>query len=161
MFVCLQKLLYTLIIHSYKTNPSFLPCPWNLRTIGPSDFKISSWLKSKTTNSYGEKANIYPLKQCFGIWTTHRLSRWRWYHRKVLTVPFWNICLFVWSLSSHSRIFHSFGDVTVTGKGLKILTYAWHLWLLSSEGSLAYDTYCDTEHPFIIASPRIRDTHTL
>ena len=27
-----------LIIYSYKTNPSFLPSPWNLRSIGPSDF---------------------------------------------------------------------------------------------------------------------------
>ena len=41
MFVYLQKLLHCLIIYSYKTNPSFLPCPWNLRSIGPSDFK--SW----------------------------------------------------------------------------------------------------------------------
>ena len=39
MFVCLQKLLNCLIICSYKTNPSFSPCPWNLRSIGPSDFK--------------------------------------------------------------------------------------------------------------------------
>ena len=39
MFVCLQKLLNCLIIYSYKTNPSFSPCPWNLRSIGPSDFK--------------------------------------------------------------------------------------------------------------------------
>ena len=39
MFVYLQKLLHCLIIYSYKTNSSFLPCPWNLRSIGPSDFK--------------------------------------------------------------------------------------------------------------------------
>ena len=38
MFVYLQKLLNCLIIYSYKTNPSFSPCPWNLRSIGPSDF---------------------------------------------------------------------------------------------------------------------------
>ena len=44
MFVYLQKLLHCLIIYSYKTNPSFSPCPWNLRSIGPSDFK---WLVSK------------------------------------------------------------------------------------------------------------------
>ena len=35
--VYLQTLLHWLIIYSYKTNPSFLPCPWNLRSIGPSD----------------------------------------------------------------------------------------------------------------------------
>ena len=28
--------------------------------------------------------------------------------------------LFVWVLTSHSRIFHSFGYVTITGKGLQI-----------------------------------------
>ena len=34
-------------------------------------------------------------------------------------------CLFVWSLSSHSRAFHSFGDFTVNGEGRQILPYAW------------------------------------
>ena len=33
-------------------------------------------------------------------------------------------------------------------------SYAQHLWLLSSEGSLASHTYCDTGHP------STRDTHT-
>ena len=28
--------------------------------------------------------------------------------------------VFVWSLSSHLRIFHLYGDVTITGKGLQI-----------------------------------------
>ena len=50
MFEYLQKLLNCLIIYnSYKTNPSFSPCPWNLRSIGPSDFKhifdCSVWSK--------------------------------------------------------------------------------------------------------------------
>ena len=36
--------------------------------------------------------------------------------------------MFVWGLSSHSRIFHSYGDVTITGEGLQILTYARHSW---------------------------------
>ena len=61
------------------------------------------------------------------------------------------VYLFVWSFfSSYSRIFQSFGDVTIDGKGLQILTYARHLWPLSSEGSLARHTYCDTGHPIII-----------
>ena len=38
----------------------------------------------------------------------------------------------------------------MTGEGLQILTYAQHLWPLSSEGSLACHTYCDMEHPFIM-----------
>ena len=59
------------------------------------------------------------------------------------------VCLFVWSLSSHSRIFHSYGVVTITDEGLQILTYMYarHSWLLSSEGSLACHTFCDTGHP--------------
>ena len=43
-------------------------------------------------------------------------------------------CLFVWSFSSHSRIFHSYGDVTITDEGLQILTYAssYQLWYITS-----------------------------
>ena len=54
------------------------------------------------------------------------------------------VCLFVWGFSSHSRIFNSYGDVTFAGEGLQILTYAQHSCPLSSEGSLACNTYCDT-----------------
>ena len=31
-------------------------------------------------------------------------------------------CLFVWSLSSHSRIFHSYGNIIIAGDGLQMLT---------------------------------------
>ena len=41
--------------------------------------------------------------------------------------------LFVWS--SHSKIFHSYCDVTVTGEALQILTYVQHSRPLNSEGS--------------------------
>ena len=40
--------------------------------------------------------------------------------------------------------FHSYGDVTITGEGLQILNHARHSWPLSSEGSLACHTYCET-----------------
>ena len=61
------------------------------------------------------------------------------------------VCLFVClGFSSHSRIFHSYGNVTFTGEGLQILTYARHSWSLSSEGSLACHTYFDTGHPFMM-----------
>ena len=60
-----------------------------------------------------------------------------------------NVCLFGF-FSSHSRIFLSYGDVTVAGEGLQILTDARLSWPLSNEGSLACHTYCDTEHPFIM-----------
>ena len=46
------------------------------------------------------------------------------------------VCLFVWGLLSYLGIFRSFGDVTIVGEGLQILTYAGHLWPLSSESSL-------------------------
>ena len=43
----------------------------------------------------------------------------------------------------------TFGDVTIVGEGLQMLTYVHHLWSLISEGSLACHTFCDTGHPFI------------
>ena len=46
--------------------------------------------------------------------------------------------------------FHSFGEVTIAVEGLQILTFARHFWPLSSEGSSAFHTYCDTGHPFIM-----------
>ena len=65
------------------------------------------------------------------------------------------VCLFVWSSSSDTRIFYSFGDVTISGEELQILTFARPLWPLSSEGFLSCHTFCDTGHLFI------RDTLTL
>ena len=57
-------------------------------------------------------------------------------------------CLFVYGFSFHSS--HLYWDVTITGEGLQNLTYAWHLWPLSSEGSLDCRTYCDLGHLCII-----------
>ena len=63
---------------------------------------------------------------------------------------------------STREFFTRYGDVTIAGEGLQILIYVRHLWPLSSEGSLACQTYCNTGYPFImvISSPRTRDTHT-
>ena len=83
------------------------------------------------------------------------------YHCVLNSIRCFFVCLLVWSFSSHSRIFHSFGDDTIAGEGLQILTYAQHLWPLSSGGSLACHTYCDTGFPFIIVTPRTCDTDTL
>ena len=47
--------------------------------------------------------------------------------------------------------FHLYEDVTITVEGLQILTYAWHSWPLSSEGSLTCHTHCGTGHRFIMA----------
>ena len=72
------------------------------------------------------------------------------------------VCLFVGIVSSHSRIFHSYGDVTTTGERFQILTYARHLWPLSSEVFLACHTYCDTGHPFIVViTEDLRHSHLL
>ena len=35
--------------------------------------------------------------------------------------------LFVWGFSSHSRIFLSYGDVTISGEGLQILAFERHM----------------------------------
>ena len=61
------------------------------------------------------------------------------------------VCLFVClGFSSHSRIFHSYGDfVTITGERLQVLTYARHSWPSNSWG-IAYHANCDTVHPFIM-----------
>ena len=71
------------------------------------------------------------------------------------------VCLLVWGFSFHSRIVHSYVDITITSDGLQILTYARHLRPMSSEGSLACHTHCDKGHPFIWSYPRTRDTCTL
>ena len=49
-----------------------------------------------------------------------------------------SVCLFVSGFSSHSKIFQTFIDVTITGEGLQILTYTRHSWLLSSKGSFTF-----------------------
>ena len=61
-------------------------------------------------------------------------------------------CLFFWfAWVFHSRIFHSYGDVTLSGKWCKKKkTYVRHSWPMSSEGSSACHTYCDTGHSFIM-----------
>ena len=58
------------------------------------------------------------------------------------------VCLF--GVFVHSRIFHSYGDVTIAGEGLQIWTNTRRSWLLSSDGFLACHTYCDTGYPFIM-----------
>ena len=45
---------------------------------------------------------------------------------------------------------HSYGDVTITGERLQMLTYARHLWTLSSDDSLVCQTFCGTGRPFIM-----------
>ena len=62
---------------------------------------------------------------------------------------------------SHSRLLNSYGDITFTGEGVQILTFARHSWSLSSKCDLACHTYCDMGHPFTCmwSSPMTHDTH--
>ena len=59
-----------------------------------------------------------------------------------------NFCLFGFFFVPLENF--SYGDVTIAGEGLHILTYARHLCPLSIEGSLACHFYCDKGHPFIM-----------
>ena len=67
-------------------------------------------------------------------------------------IAFWFVCL-LGCISSYLRIFHTYGDVIITVERQQILTYARHWWPLSSEDSLACQTYCDTEYQFITLTP--------
>ena len=72
------------------------------------------------------------------------------------------LCLFVCfgRFSSQSLTCHSYGDVAIAGEGLQMLTYTRHSCLLSSEGSLACHTSCDTMHPVLMVISEDCDTHT-
>ena len=61
----------------------------------------------------------------------------------------WNfVCLFIWGFTSLSRMFHSYGDITINDEGAS--NYDLYSAHMASEGSLAWHTYCDTGHPFIM-----------
>ena len=68
------------------------------------------------------------------------------------------VYLLVKGLTSHSRLFHSYEDATISVAGLQILTYTRHSWPLSIEGPLVCHTNCDTEHPFKIVIFDYQDT---
>ena len=63
--------------------------------------------------------------------------------------------ILVWGFTSHSRIFHSYGVVSITGEELQIVIYTRHSWLMSSEGYLACHTYCDTGYSLIMAIHKV------
>ena len=119
---------------------------WNVQDVGCNPtvcvcVKTREW-SSKYRVNVGDPNYDFQVVKILQLPRSERLESAR--KPKTLTL----ICFsFFWSFSSHSIIFHSFGDVTIAGKGLQILTYAGHLWPLSSEGSLACKTYCDTGQP--------------
>ena len=63
------------------------------------------------------------------------------------TILFVCLCFFVPLVN-----FQSYGDVTIAGERLQILTCDRHSWPLCSEISIIIvcHTYCDTAHPFIM-----------
>ena len=73
-------------------------------------------------------------------------------HTLFVIKTFTKVCLIVWSISSQSRFFLRIWIRHHCRRGLLILTYARHSWPLSSEGSLACHTYCDSGHPFIMVT---------
>ena len=89
----------------------------------------------------------YEIKLSFTVWT--KIILIRLCHLKICQLAS-NFFVCLLSFLSHSRIFHSYGDISIAGEGLQILTYARHSWPLSSEGSLACHTYCDMGHLFIM-----------
>ena len=62
---------------------------------------------------------------------------------------------------SLSRIFHSFGNFTITCERLQILTYARHKRPLSSEGSLAFHTFCHRDIFLMVISEDLWHSHLL
>ena len=76
----------------------------------------------------------------------------------ILFYIFYFACLGIYV--PHLRIVHSFGYDTIIGENLRILIYARHLLFWSSEGSLAYHTYCYTARASIYHC-HLRGTVTL
>ena len=100
------------------------------------------------------------LNFCDFVWN-YLYRIWSFIFLSVFHFCFFIACLPFWVFSSHTIIFHSYGDGIIAGEGLQILTYSRHSWSLSSEGSLAWNTYYDTGHPFImVISEDLFHTHT-
>ena len=70
------------------------------------------------------------------------------------------VCLFAWGFSCHSMNYVLIWRRRHYGGGLQVLTYARHLWPLSSEDYLACHTFFETGQPFIMVISETRDTHT-
>ena len=91
---------------------------------------------------------IFIIHLCLKVWNAVDIEHKQMNHtlikyRVLCLLVCFLICLLVWRFTSRSKIFHSYGDVTITDEGVQILIYARYLWPLSSEGSSRY-------HPFIM-----------
>ena len=122
------------------------------------DNNIKSLNISLLNPSRGLNHNLPVLKDSVVFSFRQSLKWFKWHNSTVqkyllhissaLFGVFW--FFFFLSLSSITIIFHSYADVTIAGEGLQILTHARPSWQLSSEGSKACYTYCDTGHPFLM-----------
>ena len=98
--------------------------------------------------SYVISSNVLLICLSKNYQMTVNHTRSKTFKNHVLWNPYFNVWIFFFVLGfkSHSRIFHWYGDVTVTDERLQIFTYARHLRLLISYGCLACQTYCNTGH---------------
>ena len=55
-----------------------------------------------------------------------------------------------YTLRSHLRIFHLYGDVKIRGEWFDFVVYTLHSWPVRSEGSLSCQAYCNTEQSFMM-----------
>ena len=130
------------LAHRYKILYDFEICYHN----NSKDLKrLDTWIHQQILNLPNLKRSLirtFPAPVPSLVFCKH-LIRTPWRNMG----EFLFVCL---DFLSHSRIFHSFGEVNTFGEGQPILTYARHLWPLSTEGSIACHTYCDTGHLFIM-----------
>ena len=87
--------------------------------------------------------SVYPKGRWIGrcTWNARRTCNHRGFtlYGRVCNIFYHLVRLFVWGLSFHSRLFQSYGDVTITGEGLRILTFARQSWPLSVPDLLWYE----------------------
>ena len=96
-----------------------------------------------------------PIKHSFNlklkIETIRILNKRPMGHIAQLRNQFKSICFCLFGFYRPTREFFTHLETSpLPVKGFKFFTYARHSWPLSSEGSLACHTYCDTVHPFIM-----------
>ena len=93
---------------------------WKIRFIAVRPNK-KDWTKGLNKKKLCLYKNRFLLERFF-VWTNcYPITI------KLLSFETWFVC---WFFLFHSRILHWYGDVTITGQGLHILTYAQHLWPL-------------------------------
>ena len=73
-----------------------------------------------------------------------------WYRQTGLVIRYTHVIVYLFGIFCPTREFFTHLETSSLPVKGCFFTYARHLWTLSSEGSLACHTYCDTGHPFIL-----------